>query len=68
MVRIGGHHDLKFFECSMMTSEEGSDGLVEEFTDLFETELAVVSEFDDFSVGFIELADRVLERCGLGVC
>lgn len=45
----------------MVTSEEGSDGLVEEFADLFEAELAMVSEFDDFSVCLVELAECILE-------
>ena len=45
----------------MVTSEECSDGLIEEFADLFETELAVVSELDDFSVCFVELVECILE-------
>lgn len=58
---LGGHHCSEFLECSVVTSEEGSDGLVEEFADLFEAELAVVSEFDDFSVCLVELAECILE-------
>ncbi len=38
-----------------MSSEECSDWLVENVADLFETELAVVAELDDFSIGFVEL-------------
>ncbi len=47
----------------MMAGEECSDWLVEDVADLFETELAVVTEFDDFAVGFVELLDCVSQWC-----
>lgn len=49
----------------MVTGEEGADGLVEDFADLFEAELAVMSKFDDFSVGVVELLDCGSEGGGV---
>lgn len=53
---------FEFLECPVVSCEECADGLVEDLADLFETELAVVAEFDDLSVGFVELAHGFSER------
>ena len=50
----------------MVASQEGADGLVEDVADLFETELAMVSEFDDLAVGVVELVDGGSEWGGVG--
>jgi len=49
----------------VVSCQEGSDGLVEDVADLFEGELAMVSEFDDFSVGVVELFDGGSEGGGV---
>lgn len=49
----------------MVPGEECSDGLVEDFAYLFETQLAMVAEFDDFSVGVVELFDGGSEWGGV---
>ena len=50
----------------MVACEECADGLVEDVADLFEAELAMVAEFDDFAVSVIELLDGGSERSGVG--
>ena len=49
----------------MVAGEECADGLIEDVADLFEAELAVVAEFDDFSVGVVELFDGGSEGSGV---
>tara|TARA_R110000737_G_scaffold2923_9_gene9185 strand:- start:139761 stop:140303 length:543 start_codon:yes stop_codon:yes gene_type:complete len=55
---VGFQDGFEFLECSVVSCEEGPDGLVEDVADLLETQLAVVSELDDFSVGVVELFER----------
>jgi len=62
---IGFQDCFEFLECSVVSCEEGPDGLVEDVADLFETELAVVPELDDLSVGVVELFERGSEWGGV---
>lgn len=59
------HDCFEFFQCPVVSCEECADGLVQDVADLLETELAVVAEFDDLSVGVVELFDRGSERGGV---
>jgi len=49
----------------VVAGQECADGLIEDVADLLEAELPVVAEFDDFSVGFVELFDCGPEWSGV---